>query len=598
MRSCRAQGPPDGVDQIVILSRTIRRAVLAALAATAVTVTWSAPRAALAQAPAAAAHVSASGSFLAAQHASRERDAAAAANFYRSALRNDPKNNELLDRTFLSVLLNGDVEEAVRLADRVLAVDKEDRIARLVLGVRAIKQKQYQVARQQFAQSVRGPITDLAAVLLSAWTQDTAAESKAAVDAIDKLSGPDWYGIFKELHAGMILDAAGQKTAAGKRLEHAYQLDATALRVVQAYGSYQSRNGAKDDALKTFKAFEEVLPHHPLIAEAIADLNAGKKLPILVDSPQAGAAEVLYGLGAALGRRGGEDLGLIYLQLSLYLVPSHQLALLSLADLYEGLKKPELAIKTYERMPPNSPLARSALIQRAIDLDGSDRSDEAKADLEKLITASPSDLEAIMALGNLLRGRKLFAECADVYSKALATMPTPDKSAWTLFYFRGICFERSKQWPKAEADLKKALQLFPDQPHVLNYLGYSWIDKGMNLDEGMAMIKRAVEQRADDGYIVDSLGWANYRIGKYEEAVKELDRAVELKPEDPTINDHLGDAYWKVGRTVEARFQWAHARDLGPEAEDLPAIEQKLKSGLPDASAVDAGKAKKPEGGG
>jgi tetratricopeptide (TPR) repeat protein len=582
----------------VILFRINRRAVLAALAATAMTVTWSAPGAALAQTPAAAAHVSASGSFLAAQHASRERDAAAAANFYRSALRNDPKNNELLDRTFLSVLLNGDVEEAVRLADRVLAVDKDDRIARLVLGVRAIKQKQYQVARQQFAQSVRGPITDLAAVLLSAWTQSTAAESKSAVDAIDKLSGPDWYGIFKELHAGMILDAAGQKAAAGKRLEHAYQLDATALRVVQAYGSYQSRNGAKDDALKTFKAFEEVLPHHPLIAESMADLNAGKKLPILIDSPQAGAAEVLYGLGAALGRRGGEDLGLIYLQLSLYLVPSHQLALLSLADLYEGLKKPELAIKTYERMPPNSPLERSALIQRAIDLDGSDRSDEAKADLQKLITASPTDLEAIMALGNLLRGRKQFAECADVYSKGLATMPKPDKSAWTLFYFRGICFERSKQWPKAEADLKKALELFPDQPHVLNYLGYSWVDKGMNLDEGMAMIKRAVEQRADDGYIVDSLGWANYRIGKYEEAVKELDRAVELKPEDPTINDHLGDAYWKVGRTVEARFQWAHARDLGPEAEDLPAIEAKLKSGLPDASAVDAGKGKKPEGGG
>jgi tetratricopeptide (TPR) repeat protein len=581
----------------VILSLTIRRAALAALAATAITFTLTGPRAALAQGtPAASSRVSASGSFLAAQHATRERDAAAAATFYRSALRSDPRNNELLDRTFLSVLLNGDVEEAVRLADQVLKVDKEDRIARLVLGVRAIKQKQYQVARQQFAQSVRGPITDLAAVLLSAWTQNSAAESQAAVDSIDKLTGPEWYGIFKELHAGMILDSAGQKKEAGKRLEHAHMLDATALRVVQAYGSYLSRNGSKDEALKNFKAFDEVLPHHPLINEAIADLNAGKKLPLLIDSPQAGAAEVLYGLGAALGRRGGEDLGLIYLQLSLYLAPSHQLALLSLADLYEGLKKPELAIKTYERMPPNSPLERSALIQRAIDLDGSDRSDEAKADLEKLIAASPTDLEAIMALGNLLRGRKQFAECADVYSKGLATMPVPDKSAWTLFYFRGICFERSKQWPKAEADFKKALELFPDQPHVLNYLGYSWIDKGMNLDEGMRMITRAVEQRADDGYIVDSLGWAYYRIGKYEEAVKELDRAVELKPEDPTINDHLGDAYWKVGRVVEARFQWAHARDLGPEADDMVVIQQKLKTGLPD-EAAEAGKPKKPGGG-
>jgi tetratricopeptide (TPR) repeat protein len=602
MRSCNAvpprAGSPDGVDPIVILSLTIRRAALAALAA--IAVTWSGPHSAFAQAPSANSRVSASGSFLAAQHATRERDAAAAANFYRSALRGDPRNNDLLERTFLSVLLNGDVEEAVRLADRVLAVDKEERIARLVLGVRAVKQKQYQVARQQFAQSIRGPITDLAATLLSAWTQNTAAESKAAVDAIDKLSGPDWYGIFKDLHAGMILDVAGQKTAAGKRLEHAHQLDATALRVVQAYGSYLSRNGSKDEALKTFKAFDEVLPHHPLITDSIADLNAGKRLPILIDSTQAGAAEVLYGLGAALGRRGGEDLGLIYLQLSLYLMPSHQLALLSLADLYEGLKKPELAIKTYERMPPNSPLERSALIQRAIDLDGSDRSEEAKADLEKLIASSPTDMDAIMALGNLLRGRKQFAECADAYSKGLATMVKPDKSAWTWFYFRGICYERSKQWPKAEADLKKALELFPDQPHVLNYLGYSWVDKGMNLDEGMRMITRAVEQRADDGYIVDSLGWANYRIGKFDEAVKQLDRAVDLKPEDPTINDHLGDAYWKVGRVVEARFQWAHARDLNPDPEDLPAIVQKLKSGLSDdpSSAAEAGKAKKPDGGG
>jgi tetratricopeptide (TPR) repeat protein len=479
----------------------------------------------------------------------------------------------------------------VRLAERVLQVDKDDRIARLVLGVRAIKQKQYQAARQQLAQSVRGPITDLAAALLTAWTESTPTEAKAAVETIDKLSGPDWYGIFKDLHAGMLLDMAGQKKDAAKRLEHAHQLDPSALRVVQAYGSFLSRNGSKDDALKVFKAFDDQLPRHPLITDAISDINAGKKLPILVDSAQAGAAEVLYGLGAALGRRGGEDLGLIYLQLALYLAPSHQLALLSLADLYEGLKKPDLAIKTYERMPGSSPLERSALIQRAIDLDGSERSDEAKTDLQKLISAAPTDVEAITALANIERGRKEFAGCADTYAKAIALTPVPDKQAWTLFYFRGICYERSKQWPKAEADLKKALELFPDQPHVLNYLGYSWVDKGMNLDEGMRMITRAVEQRADDGYIVDSLGWAYYRIGKYDDAVKHLDRAVELKPEDPTINDHLGDAYWKVGRVLEAKFQWAHARDLNPEPEDLTVIQQKLKNGLEDASV------KKPGGG-
>ncbi len=283
----------------------------------------------------------------------------------------------------------------------------------------------------------------------------------------------------------LILDLAAQRKEAAKRYERAYKLDPSALRVVQAYGSNLSRLGNRDEALKVFATFDESLPRHPLILEAMADLKAGKRLPMLVDTPQAGAAEVLYGLGAALGRRGGEDLGLIYLQLALYLVPQHSLALLSLADLYEAIKKPELAIKTYERVPLNSPLQRNALIQSAIALDTLDRTDEAKASLDKLIAANPQDLEAIMALGNVQRGRKQFAECADVYSKGISTLTKDEKSNWVIYYFRGICLERSKQWPKAETDLKKSLELFPDQPHVLNYLGYSWVDQGVNLDEGM-----------------------------------------------------------------------------------------------------------------
>jgi tetratricopeptide (TPR) repeat protein len=400
------------------------------------------------------------------------------------------------------------------------------------------------------------------------------------------------------MHAALILDLAGQKKEATKRFERSYKLDPTALRVVQSYGSFLSRQGNNAEALKVFAGFEEALPRHPLIVEATEELKAGKKLPLMVDTPQAGAAEVLYGLGAALGRRGGEDLGLIYLQLALYLAPSHSLTLLSLGDLYEAMKKPELANKIYERVPLNSPLQRNAQIQLALNLDTLDRSDEARASLEKLITANPNDLEAIMALGNVLRGRKQFAECADVYSKGVDTIAKPEKSNWVIYYFRGICLERAKQWAKAEADLKKSLELFPEQPHVLNYLGYSWIDQGINLDQGMGMIRRAVEQRADDGYIVDSLGWAYYRLGNNDEAVKQLERAVELKPEDPTINDHLGDAYWRVGRVLEARFQWSHARDLKPEPDDLAKIEVKLKSGLPDdtSSAADA-EHRKPGGG-
>jgi tetratricopeptide (TPR) repeat protein len=534
------------------------------------------------------AKVGASGSYLAARHAGIQRDAGMAATFYRNALKHDPKNNELLDRAFLSLLVDGDIDEAFRFAERILQRDKNDRVARLVAGTRALKQKQYATARINLMQSVRGPITDLTATLLSSWAMAGAGDVKNAVATIDRLSGPDWYAIFKDLHSGMILDMTGHAKDAGKRLEKAYKLDSSALRVVEAYGSWLSRHKSPKDALPVFEAFDKVLPNHPLVTASIAKLKAGDKLPLLVSTAQAGAAEALYGLGASLGRRGGEDLGLVYLQLSLFLSPNHPLALLSLGDLYESMKKPHLAIKAYERVPASSPLHRNAAIQMATNLDSLDRPDEAKKHLEALIAQHPDDQEAIMALGNIQRGRKQFSECADTYSKAVATLDHPVKANWLVFYFRGICYERSQQWPKAEADLKKALELFPEQPHVLNYLGYSWIDQGINLDEGMAMIKRAVAQRPDDGYIVDSLGWAYYRIGNYDEAVKQLERAIELKPEDPTINDHLGDAYWRVGRTLEAKFQWAHARDLKPDAADLPKILDKIANGLPEETTSQA----------
>ena len=565
-------------------------------------VLWSLPSALAAQAPTPQdlSHSTASGSYLAARHAGVERDSGTAAAYYLNVLKADPRNADLLSRSFLSVLTDGDIDEAGRLADRLIQLDRTDRIARLVIGVRALKQKQYAIARQNFAQSVRGPVTDLTATLLSAWALAGAGDTRAAIDTLDRLAGPDWYAIFKDLHGGLILDVANNKKEAGKRYERAYKADPMALRTVQAYARYLSRNGGKDDALKLYQQFNKGVADHPVVVEEMKEISAGEKLPPLADSPRAGAAEALYGLGASIGRRGGEDLALVYLQLALYLEPTHAMALLSLADLYDSLKKPELAIKIYDRIPASSPLRRNAEIQVASDLDSLDRTDEAKKRLEALIAEHPKDSEAIIALGNILRGRKAFAECAEVYSKAVDNLAVPEKANWVLFYFRGICYERSKQWPKAEADLKKALELFPDQPLVLNYLGYSWVDQGVNLDEGMRMIRRAVEQRPDDGYIVDSLGWANFRIGNYEDAVKDLDRAVELKPDDSTINDHLGDAYWRVGRVLEAHFQWSHAKDLNPDPEDLPKIEQKIKSGLPDdtSSAADAAKTKKAGNGG
>jgi tetratricopeptide (TPR) repeat protein len=540
------------------------------------------------------------GDYLMARHAGVERDASDAARYYLNVLKTDPQNSDLLSSAFLSLLTSGDIDQASQLAQKLVALDPTDHIARLVLGVYALKHNQYALARQDFTQSVHGPATDLAAALLTAWARYGAGDPRAAVDEMDRLTGPDWYGIFRDLHAGLIFDLAGQEKEAGTRYQSTYKADPTLLRTVQAYGRYLSRDGGKDAALKVYQDFDKQLPNHPLIKAEMEAIAAGQTLPPLVDSAQAGAAEALYDIGASIGQRGGEELALIYLQLARYLDPSHEMALLSLADLYETLKKPDLAIKAYDSILPTSPLYRNAEIQSAIDLDALDQTDEAKRRLDRVLVKHPKDTEALIALGNIERVRKDFASCADTYGKAIASLGTPVKSNWVLFYFRGICYERSNQWPLAEADMQKALELYPNQPLVLNYLGYSWVDKGMHLEEGMDMIRRAVEQRPDDGYIVDSLGWAYFRTGNYAEAVKNLERAVLLEPDDPTINDHLGDAYWRVGRTLEAHYQWAQAKDFKPDPDELAKLEEKLKNGLPaDTSpSADVVKSKKSGNGG
>ncbi|KAA2236363.1 tetratricopeptide repeat protein [Salinarimonas soli] len=525
------------------------------------------------------------GNFLSAYIAGASRDTSAAATFYREAVKADPRNKELLERAFVSFLADGAMPEAFRAAERILARDPNNGLANLTLGVRELRLKRYQSARGFLSKGNRGRAADLTATLLSAWSFAGARDAQKAGEALDKLRGERAFNIFRDYHAGLIAAFLGNGAEADRRLKAAYEAERNTLRLVDAFGRNEARRGRPDAALAAYEAFDGVVPRHPIVRDAIARLKADKPLDPIVTDVQQGAAEVLYGLGAAGNNQGDELPAVIYLRLALHLDPEHALALVTLGDVFERLKRIDRANEIFARVPKSSPIYANAEMQMGVNMEQMGRSEEATRHLERLIGERPDDVDAIIALGNVLRSRKLYAEAADVYTRAIDKIGTPDRSHWTLFYFRGSALERAKQWPKAEADLQKALELVPEsqangRAQVLNYLGYSWVDMGTNIEEAFKLLKRAVELSPRDGMIIDSLGWGYYRLGRYEDAVRELERAVELKPGDPVVNDHLGDAYWRVGRRLEARFQWQHARDSNPEPEELTKIVRKLEGGL------------------
>ncbi|MDE2579002.1 MAG: tetratricopeptide repeat protein [Hyphomicrobiales bacterium] len=542
------------------------------------------------------------GNYLAALVAGAERDTHAASTFFREALRADPGNSALLERAFVASLANGDMDAAFGLGRDLVKRDPRSGLGNLALGVKALKEKKWQSARSLLARGGDSRQRDLTATLLTAWSYVGQRDGAAAMKTVDRLRDSE-LASFRDYHAALIADAIGRTDEARKRLERVYEGEKTKLSVADAYARFLSEHGDNAKARDVYLAFDKVVPRHPVVMAALAELAQGKKLEPSVHTADQGAAETLFGLGASGGSAGDELAAIIYLRLSQYLNPENGLTRVSLADVYERMKQYEQAIDVYQAVPQNSPLRVNADIQTGLLLETLDKKDEASKYLASVVADHPGDAEAQIALGNIQRSRKEFLPAIDSYTKALALFGAKDekardeKGAWSLYYFRGIAYERAKQWPQAEADFKKALQLYPDQPLVLNYLGYSWVDKGMNLDEAFAMLRKAVDLRPDDGYIVDSLGWAYYKLGKYDDAVRYLERAVDLKPADPTINDHLGDAYWRVGRKLEAHFQWNHARDLKPEPEDLPAILKKIENGMDDKTPSAAEAQDKKNGG-
>ncbi len=533
------------------------------------------------------------GNYLAARHAGRNRDMDAATVFYSRALKQDPDNKEILLRTFLLELSAGNIGKAASLSRKVIKNQPDNRAARMVLALQAFGRQDYAKAREWLESDGPAEVSELAAILISAWAWQGEGQTDEALKTLRQLEDTPAFNYFQSFHTALIADLAGRDKLAHENYETAYELSGGSLRAVQAFGLFEERRGRGKAALLLYNDLLQRHNQNPLIRKAAQRAKTGGPAPAaMITSASEGAAEALYGIASQLSKGSGADLARIYLQLALYIRPEFSLGQLLLADIYENHKNIRKALGAYDRVGADSPLRMEADILAAISLDRLGKTDEAVARLKEVIESYPGKLRPVIALGNLLRGRQKYSKAEPYYSQAIGMIGTPAKEHWRLFYSRGVCFERMGQWPNAETDLKQALKLNPNQPLALNYLGYSWIERRRHLDKAMTMIRKAVHLRPNDGFIIDSLGWAHFQLGQWKEAVKNIERAVELQPDDAVINDHLGDAYWRAGRHLEARFQWSHAKEMKPDAKVLARIEHKLQHGLeafkPDPVAVNA----------
>lgn len=526
------------------------------------------------------------GNYLAARLAQHSKDVRAEATFLRESLRRNPGARELLARAFNASLASGDIEESVTLANRILIAEPGNTLARFVIGVRAMRTGQCDEARRDFARAAKGPL-ELPSTALTAWCWLAEGNPDQALELLDQLSDPR-LARFRDYHAGLIAEARGYTYEARKRLRGLYQADPRVMRTVDAWGRFLARTGQYEPARQVFQAYDAQFPRNPVITGALRDLDAGRLLAPLAPDALSGAAEALYGLGAAGAQQADPTNALIFMRLAVYLSPDHALAWAALGEINARARQPERAIEAYSSIAPGSPLRPVADDQTAALLQALDRTDEAVALIKASMKTRPEDLGAVETLANLYRFQKKWIDAAAVYSKGVELLREPKPGDWRWFYFRGIAYERLKQWPLAEKDFRKALELNPDQPQTLNYLAYTWADMGVNLEEARVMLEKAAKQANRDGHIIDSLGWVYYRLGRYEDALRELERAVGLVAGEAIVNEHLGDVYWKVGRKREAVFKWRHALALNPEPEEVERINKKL-----DEAARQAGEAER-----
>ena len=526
------------------------------------------------------ASISLSGRYLAGRVAEQDHDFDGGADQFDLALSQAQGDLELAYSTFRLRIYAGRIDAAAQLAPQLLIARPSDGLLNLVMAIQQIKKNDYRAAEQQVARiggtDQLGPLRDFVVAWLKAGQKDFAG----ARAAIAKLKPGD----ANAQAPVVVIDAqfdemAGDKASAEAKYRRAAELDPSALRVVLIAADGLRRLGKEADARAILKAFGDKYSD-TVVMDGLLVPNAPMPKP---PSAASGIGEIMFEIGSALNadpRNARADLALIFEQFAVELRPEHDFALLTIAGLYEQWGNAAKAMAAYNKVPAASALYWQARL-RAAALDAQEeRFDDAVKKLKVLVADKPERVDAVLTLAELLRNKEKYADAVAAYDTAISRIKKVEERHWPIFFGRGIVEERTKQWGKAEADMKKALELSPEQPYVLNYLGYSWIDQGINLEAGMKMLKRATELRPDDGAITDSVGWAYYRLGQFDKAVEWLERASEQKGDDATVVEHLGDAYWHVRRQREATFQWNRALGQKPDKDRIPVILDKISNGL------------------
>jgi len=510
----------------------------------------------------------ASGAFLQGRFALESADLSDAADAFLRALAADPGNLELRQQAFLASVMAGR-PEAITLAQDL----PDNPAALLVLAGQDVAAGRWAAAETKFDQLPGPGANQLLRALLAAWARQGAGRTDDALAKLQPfLDNPQYRGLFA-LHAALIADLAGRQADAGRDYAIA-EADSGGLnlRLGTILASWQARTGHEAEARRIIHGMVESAPNLA-IAEPALQLDASH---VQVASAADGIAEAYLALAATLQRQNASEFSLLLLHLAVQLRPEFTAARLLMSDLQLDTRQFAQANATLAAVPASDSLIAIVQLRQANILQQQGRTDDAARLLEQIAATYPQRPESLAMLAEMQRAAGHFAQAAATYGRAIERIPNPAPNDWVMFYQQGTAYERAHQWPQAEADFLRALQLSPDQPAVLNYLGYSWAEQGRNLPRARQMLERAVELRPNDGAIVDSLGWVLLRQGDTAGAARWLERAVELEPEDWSINAHLGDAYWDAGRHAEAQTQWRRALILHPEPEDAEKLRAKL----------------------